>query len=461
MAILGAFIVPHPPIILPQIGKGKEKDIQNTINGFNQISDIIAKLQPETIVLVSPHSIMYSNYIHISPGKEASGNLEQFGVYDYNINVKYDDIFVEALGTLAKNTGISAGTLGEKNPALDHGTIVPLDFINKKYQNYKLVRIGLSGLGSLEHYKFGKLITAASILLNRKIVFIASGDLSHKLKIEGPYGFSYEGPAFDKQVTDAMISGDFLKFLTFDESFCEKAAECGLRTFQIMAGALDEISVKSKLLSYEGPFGVGYGIASFEIFGKSTNRKFDNILENIEKNKLEKTKETEDEYVRLARLSLETYIKTNNFAQISENLPKEMLESKAGVFVSIKKHGQLRGCIGTISPVESSIAKEIFKNAISAGCRDPRFEPIKMDELESLVYSVDVLGKTEPIDSKDKLDVKKYGVIVTNGDKRGLLLPNLDGVDNIDDQISIAKQKAGINPNEPFYLERFEVIRHK
>jgi AmmeMemoRadiSam system protein A/AmmeMemoRadiSam system protein B len=461
MAILGAFIVPHPPIILPQIGKGKEKDIQNTIDGFNQISDMIAKLQPETIIMVSPHSIMYSNYIHISPGKEASGNLEQFGVYDYSINAKYDDAFVEALSALAKNTGISAGTLGEKNPALDHGTIVPLDFINKKYQNYKLVRIGLSALGPLEHYKFGKLITATSVLLNRKIVFIASGDLSHKLKIEGPYGFSYEGPEFDKEVTEAMSSGDFLKFLTFDESFCEKAAECGLRTFQIMAGVLDEISVKPKLLSYEGPFGVGYGIASFEIIGKGVNRKFDNILENIEKEKLRKTKETEDEYVRLARLSLETYIKTNNFAEIPENLPKEMLENKAGVFVSIKKHGQLRGCIGTIGPVEPSIAKEILKNAISAGCKDPRFDPIKIDELESLVYSVDVLGKTEPIHNKNKLDVKKYGVIVTNGGRRGLLLPNLEGVDSVDAQISIAKEKAGIKPDELCALERFEVIRHK
>ena len=121
----------------------------------------------------------------------------------------------------------------------------------------------------------------------------------------------------------------------------------------------------------------------------------------------------------------------------------------------------MRGCIGTIAPVRSTLAEEIIENAISASTRDPRFIPVTVDELDRLEYSVDVLSPAEPIDSPEQLDVKRYGVIVTNGGRRGLLLPNLDTIDTVEEQISIAKRKAGIAENEPVKLQRFEVVRHK
>jgi len=137
-----------------------------------------------------------------------------------------------------------------------------------------------------------------------------------------------------------------------------------------------------------------------------------------------------------------------------------MTTRRAGVFVSLKKYGELRGCIGTIKPTTKNIAAEIIQNAISAGTRDPRFLPVEESELSELAYSVDVLGEPEPINTKDELDVKRYGVIVRSGYKSGLLLPNLEGVDTVDYQVSIALQKAGIRPGEPYKMERFEVVRH-
>ncbi len=137
-----------------------------------------------------------------------------------------------------------------------------------------------------------------------------------------------------------------------------------------------------------------------------------------------------------------------------------MYERQAGAFVSIKENGKLRGCIGTIQAVQDSIAEEIINNAISASSRDPRFLPIEFWELDKLTITVDVLGETERIDSPDKLDVQRYGVIVTKGYKRGLLLPNLEGVDTVEEQIAIAKNKAGIAEKENVELERFEVVRH-
>jgi AmmeMemoRadiSam system protein A len=141
-------------------------------------------------------------------------------------------------------------------------------------------------------------------------------------------------------------------------------------------------------------------------------------------------------------------------------LPEELLTRRAGAFVSLHRNGSLRGCIGTIQPTRRSVAEEILQNAVSACSQDPRFSPVTPEELSSLEISVDVLGELEPIDSPDQLDVKRYGVVVSCGRKRGLLLPNLEGVDTVEEQIRIARQKGGIRETEPYRLERFEVVRH-
>ena len=165
--------------------------------------------------------------------------------------------------------------------------------------------------------------------------------------------------------------------------------------------------------------------------------------------------------MRLARESIETYIRTGEKMDLPEDLPKELYDRQAGVFVSLKEEGKLRGCIGTISPVRGCMGEEILENAVSAAARDPRFPPVRPEELERLVYSVDVLSEAEEISSEKELDVKRYGVIVSKGYKRGLLLPNLEGVDTVRQQIDIAKRKAGISEeDEDIRLERFEVVRH-
>ena len=176
---------------------------------------------------------------------------------------------------------------------------------------------------------------------------------------------------------------------------------------------------------------------------------------------MDEERSAEDAYVTLARNTIENYIKNGTIIEKPLNLPEEMLKRKAGTFVSLHKDGDLRGCIGTISPLRGCIADEIISNAISASVRDPRFSPVRPDELPFLEYSVDVLSDTESISSPEELDVKRYGVIVTKGNRRGLLLPNLEGVDTVSEQIDIARRKAGIAPDEEgVELERFEVVRH-
>ena len=461
MPILAAYMVPHPPMIVPDIGRGSEKQITRTIRAYEAVADEIAALRPETIIISSPHSVLYADYFHVSPGKTAKGDFGRFGASRVSFQETYDHELCGKICELAEAKGFPAGTLGERDRHLDHGTMVPLYFVEQKYRDFRLIRIGLSGRSLAEHYAFGQIIREAIEQTGRRTVFIASGDLSHKLQEYGPYGFAPDGPEYDRRIMDVCGRGAFGEMLDFEESFCDKAAECGHRSFVIMAGVLDGLAVEARPLCHEDVTGVGYGICAFRPGAASEERKFLAIWRQKQAQELAKKRAGEDSYVRLARETIEKYVTAREWNTVPDTAPADMTERKAGVFVSIHEDGRLRGCIGTILPVYRSVAEEIIHNAVSASARDPRFDPIRPDELDKLEINVDVLTAPEKIAGKDELDVKRYGVIVSSGSKRGLLLPDLDGVDTVDEQVDIAMRKGGISPGEKITLERFEVIRHR
>ena len=460
MSVLAGFMVPHPPMIIPAIGKGEERKIQMTIDAYEKVAEEIAELRPEVIIISSPHSIMYADYFHISPGRCARGSFERFRAPDVSLEEEYDAKLRDRICELTKQDDFPAGILGERDPELDHGTLVPLYFIRKKYKEGKIMRIGLSGLDLCEHYRLGLYIRQAVEELNRKVVFIASGDLSHKLQEYGPYGFSKEGPEYDERIMNVCAKGSFGELFDFSEDFLDKAAECGHRSFVIMAGVFDGLGIKAEQYSHEDITGVGYGICSFYPLDKDDDRHFLDEYKDKKMKELALIAEKSDSYVKLAWKAVEYYVLHHKHLEIAENLDEQLLNRKAGAFVSIHKNGRLRGCIGTIMASRESLAKEIIENAISACSRDPRFNPITADELTQLEINVDVLGDIEDIESKEQLDVKRYGVIVSCGNRRGLLLPDLEGVDTVDEQIRIAREKGSIAPDEDYHLSRFEVVRH-
>ncbi len=434
-------MVPHPPIAVPEIGDGEEKKIQPTLDAYDEIACKIADLKPDTIILSSPHQTLYSDYFHISPGKRAKGSFRAFRHPEVSMEVTYDEELASAIVSRAERVGIPAGFEGEREPELDHGTMVPLYFINKRYRDYRLIRLGLSGLSLELHEHLGRIIRSECDRTDKRVIFVASGDLSHCQKEDGPYGYRPEGPRYDEKLMEVMSRGAFPELLSFDEDLLYKSQECGHRSFVIMAGVFGEDRVRPRILSHEATFGVGYGFGIFE-------------PEKV-------TKETSgDPYVRLAKETVRTYVTGGDIRKHTE-VPAELKERAAGAFVSIHECGMLRGCIGTIMPTCDDLEEEIIQNAVSACSKDPRFSPIREDELDSLTISVDVLGEIEPIDSEEELDVKRYGVIVESGYKRGLLLPDLDGVDTVQEQIMIARRKAGIGFGEKVSLSRFEVIRHE
>lgn len=437
MPIKAAFAVPHPPMIIPDIGKGKERNIGKTISAYETVAKEIAAINPDVFIISSPHTVMYSDYFHISPNESVFGSFADFGAGSVSFSESYDTELVSLIESICAERSIPAGTKGERDPRLDHGTMVPLYFLRKYCSHGKMIRVGLSGLPLDMHFALGRAIRDAVDKLERNAVFIASGDLSHRLRSYGPYGFAKEGPVYDERIMDVLSRGAFDELLGFEEEFLEKAAECGHRSFCIMAGALEGQAVRAKALSHEDITGVGYGICSFY------------------------PEQGIDPLVALARQTIESYVKDHKRISPPADITGELLNTRAGAFVSIHENGELRGCIGTILPTESSLAEEIISNAISASTRDPRFPPITEGELSALEINVDVLTAPEQIYSLDELDVKRYGVIVTSGYKRGLLLPDLEGVDTVEQQVSIAMQKGGISAREQITLHRFEVVRHK
>ena len=278
MTIISAYAAPHPPIILPEVGKGQEKEIQATIDGFREAARRFNEDQADTVVIISPHAAMYSDYFSISPGTGAGGDMSRFGAKGPRTVVEYDSEFARSLGAAASGKGIAAGFAGERDSTLDHGCVVPLRFFQETWDRFRAVRIGISGFPTAAHYELGRLIARVSAELNRRTVIIASGDLSHRLKSDGPYGYAPEGPEFDRQVMACLGAGDFLALTRVPEKLREAAGECGWRAFVMMAGAFDGREVEAEKLSYEGPFGVGYGVCAFKGGNFDESRSFGGLI---------------------------------------------------------------------------------------------------------------------------------------------------------------------------------------
>ena len=459
MNIIGTYMVPHPPLIVPNVGKGEEEKIIETTLAYEKVADEIANIKPDTIIISSPHAPLFSDGFYISKEEVLKGNFGSFGASEVSFTEINDLDLAKKIEKKAKERNILA-VVKDNLKDLDHASMVPLYFIRKKYNDFKTIIIGLSGLSLVEHYMLGQVIQEVVNESNKKVVYVASGDLSHKLQEYGPYGFSEDGVIYDIKIIDTLSKADFLELMEYEESFLDKAAICGHKSFLIMAGSIDGKNVLTKFYSHEDVTGVGYGILSYKVLDSNKNRCFLDKYYEKERNKIKEKRKKSDDYVKLAIDSIYSYIKDKKVLDINSISNDELINNKAGVFVSIHKFNELRGCIGTIYPMYDSIGEEIINNSISASIKDYRFDEVKEDELDYLDINVDVLMEPEKINSKEDLDIKKYGVIVSSGVKRGLLLPDIEGINSVDEQIEIAKRKASILDDEDISLERFEVIRH-
>lgn len=462
--ILYAALTPHPPLIVPEIGAEDINQVTATIKAMKAVLAQLAATKPDLVVVLTPHGNVFSDCFSILEEAELHGDFKNFGRADINMQYVNDLDFVYQLQKNSRENdlyllGISRENAQKHrlNSELDHGILVPLYYLEQTGIKAQIAAISIGMLSSIDLYKFGTLIQKTADQLKRRVAIIASGDMSHRLKAEGPYSFHPDGSVFDEQIRELIRLGNIEAILNISSDLRENAGECGYPSIVIMLGALDGYELKSKVFSYEGPFGVGYLVAGIIPTVERPSMMAKYLEHNAEE--IKKLRARESAPVRLARRTLESYLRQEDFPGIDNNM-QELLTKQAGVFVSLKKHGQLRGCIGTFLPAYDNLAEEIKHNALAAGLRDPRFMPVKEEELDSLVYSVDILSEPEKC-SREDLDPRKYGVIVAQGTRKGLLLPDLEGVDTVDEQLKIALQKAGISPQEQYEIQRFEVKRYK
>ena len=459
MPIIGSVVMPHPPIVIDAIGQGETVKVKETIAAMHQASRFIARMKPDTIILSSPHSVGYQDYINIQGQGKKTADFSAFGYPQGKVLIDYDHDGIERLEKAFIAADFPAGMAHCKAP-IDHGVSVPLYFLNAHYQDYQLIQVSLSNLSVAMHYRFGTIIQNALASSEKRVLWLASGDLSHCLKASGPYGFNEAGPTFDKAVVEALKAGRFSDLLTLEPTLTEAASECGLRSLIMMAGFLDKKQLETTFLSYQAPFGVGYAVSHYQVTGETLQCDPLKAVQDAEKAKHKALKETECDLVKIARDSVETYLQTHQKLVLSEPQLKQY-NAPSGAFVSIYRSGQLRGCIGTLESTRETLAEEVRDNALSAAFKDPRFAPIQIDEIDTLSYSVDVLMPAETIETLEGHDVKRYGLIATYKGRKGVLLPDLTGVDTAEKQCSIVLQKAGIKENEPYRLARFEVKRYR
>jgi AmmeMemoRadiSam system protein A len=466
-SLVFAGIAPHPPIMVPEVGGRAIAEVRSSIDAMAELTARVIQSGAQSIVLISPHAPLESRAFVAYDGPELYGDFASFYAREAVVSAPLDEELLTAIAQAAAEENFVTHRI--KGFELDHGTAVPLYFLQRNGWRGRVVALGYSFLSNEDHISFGRSIRRAIDQVDYPTGFIASGDLSHRLKPGAPAGYNADAHLFDEEVVDAIRTSATTRIVNIDQELRRLAGECGYRSMLVAFGVAEGLDASCEVISYEAPFGVGYLVAQLmtserpALAGGLTSAAESDTQSTANHRSRERSSESTSSDTALASLArrvIETFITRTEIVDPPKDT-SELLSARAACFVSIKtRQGDLRGCIGTIEPVRDTLAEELIINAISAATRDPRFPPVCANELPNLKYSVDVLSPPEPT-TADDLDPLIYGVIVEDeSGRRGLLLPRLEGIETVTRQVEIASRKAGIAPGTEVKLFRFRAERH-
>lgn len=260
--IVYAAIVPHSPLLLPNIGKDHRKKLAATTVALQDIEHSLYLAKPDTVVIIAPHGARYPDAFSINLSQNYTGNFKTFGDFSTTVNVKSDFLLIDHIQRLMREEKIPF-TL-TSNEELDYGFTVPIHVLTA-HLSAKFIPISPSLLDGKAHYEFGRQLKHIVHADPKRVAIIASADLSHKLGPDSPGGASTEGPHFDAGIKTGIETNNIAMLMAMNTELIEGAGQCGYRPIMTLLGALDEIKVASKILSYEAPFGVGYLTAKYDI----------------------------------------------------------------------------------------------------------------------------------------------------------------------------------------------------
>lgn len=481
MSWIWAALMPHPPVIVPEVGKGREKEAQATLKGaealLEQLRNEKPGAAPDVLLVLSPHLPYVPGALFVNTARTVCGSLSRFGAPGARVSSPVPAEGLALLTLALQRAGIPWKGGEVPDITRDHGSIVPLYYLSRAFSGQTLpplIMANPSGLAPEQALALGDCLR--DVPGNLRWALLSSGDLSHRLTPEAPGGYSPDGAVFDQAVVEALRAGDPAPLLKLSPKVRENAGECGFRPVLSLLRLTRE---PLHVFSYEGPFGVGYCTALWrpeqgaarppDTKGKGTADK--NAAGKAPRISVSLQPGTAGSkgghpYALLARRTVGALLRGEALPTAADAVglwPQDGLWSpRKGCFVSIKnRDGSLRGCIGTFMPTRANLAEEIIGNAVSASTRDPRFPPMQAGELGGVRFSVDVLEAPELVREGMDLNPAVYGVIVSKDGRRGLLLPDLPGVDSVEQQLSIAAQKGGIRDLAGAEIYRFTVSRHK
>jgi len=445
-----AVLMPHAPTLVPAVGGTRGNRASASVNAMAEVARRVVRTHPDALVLISPHTPRRAGAFAIWAGQKIHGSLDQFGAPEAAVNLPADTALAETIVREADKRGVTTWWL--RHDTLDHGATVPLWHLTDAGWEGPTVVIGLNYPGEPGLRELGEAIAAAAKHTGQRVAVIASGDMSHCLQPGAPAGYHPRAKDFDQTFIEHVRGGDYLKLLELDPALQNLAAEDAVYSTVIAAAAADWNSAGHEVLSYEGPFGVGYGIAVLYEAGAAKASHHSQTPVNQANNVPEAGKRL----VQIARQAVEAAFS----GTAKPDFPTDgITEEQRAVFVTIRSPGRkLRGCVGTMTPHFANVAEETWHVARDAAFRDGRFTPVSPEELDGLHFEVSVLSPLEEISSPAELDTQRYGVLVsTNDGRRGVLLPAIEGIETVAQQVAYARRKGGIGESEPVRLQRFEV----
>jgi AmmeMemoRadiSam system protein A/AmmeMemoRadiSam system protein B len=441
--------------MVPEVGRDAAVEVRGSIDAMRDFTERLIGSGAETVVIISPHAPLDARAFVAYEDAPLRGDFANFRAPETKVEAPLDDELLRSIARAAAEQDYEV--IGIKGYELDHGTAVPLYFLLRNGWHGSVVALGYNFLSNEDHVRFGSCIRRAAEALGRPVAFVASGDLSHRLKPEAPAGFNPQAHLFDEEVVASLRDCQPERIININQDLRKLAGECGYRSMLVAFGTTQGLKANCDVLHYEAPFGVGYMVAQLVQAQASSADNEPSLSQAIEPESAASNSEGE-ELPALARRAIETFVREGVVIEPPFEAT-ELLNQRAACFVSLKTFtGDLRGCIGTIEPLRNTLAEELIANAIGAATRDPRFPPVAAEELASLRYSVDVLAAPEPAEFEE-LDPAVYGVIVEDeaGLRRGLLLPDIQGVETARQQVDIAARKAGITPGTRLKLTRYRV----
>lgn len=446
-----ACITPHPPIVVPAVGRGQERGAQATLDGFATLREQLAAAAADVLLLICPHGPIAEGTFQILDGP-LFGDLGRFGAPACRFARESDTDLVAALLAEAQARELPLRPVSEWERD-DHSAWVPLHFLQDAAPQATIVLLSISPLLPHNHYALGRAVAEVLEASPKRVAVIASADGSHVLNADGPYGFHPAGPRFEQEFQRAVEAWDINTMLAFPSSLRSEAAEDCVASVTFLMGALSRHATRPRILASESPWGVGYTTVAVAVGDPLPESKRYNAAAS---------QAPGPEIVAIARAAVEAYTRDGERLQVDTTIDPRWTSERAASFVSIHSgDGALRGCIGTVTPSLAHVAAEVVSNAIAAATTDPRFLPVRPHELADLTYKVDLLTPPEQVAGETDLDVRRYGVIVEAQGRRGLLLPDLGGISSVAEQVRIAQQKAGIQESEATTLFRFEVERYE